>query len=217
MPTNPDKFPPSTGLPDLAALYDSNAAGLYVNFNYSLQQIPCNTTSTAQYSLARGCDDCARVYKQWLCAVTIPRCEDYSNPAPYLMPRNVAQPFINGSTINPHTPADQLLLNAVATNSSRNPIIDLDIRPGPYKEVLPCEDLCWDLVQSCPAALGFGCPYAGRGLEKSYGTRSQSGFITCSYLGAAYYLSAAGRTVDFTTWKMTVSILALVATSGLWH
>lgn len=195
VPANPDKFSPITGLPELAALYDSYAAQMYTYFNYSLQQIPCNTSSSAQYSLARNCDDCARAYKQWLCAVTIPRCADYSSTSSFLKPRNLGQPFVNGSSISSaQFDVDQALLNAVATNSSRNPLIDTDIRPGPYKEVLPCKDLCYDLVQSCPASLGFSCPLAGAGLEDSYGRRSNdSGVISCSYLGAAYYLSAADK------------------------
>ena len=198
VPTNPDLFSPTTGLPELAALYDSHAAQMYQYFNYSLQQIPCNTTAAAQYSLARNCDDCARAYKQWLCAVTIPRCEDYNSTAYYLKPRNVAQPFVNGSTLQSlpgmNTQDQQTLLDSVATNSSRNSIIDQNIKPGPYKEVLPCEDLCYDLVQSCPAALGFSCPQKNMGLYDSYWSRSNdSGIITCSYLGAAYFLSGAER------------------------
>jgi len=201
VPSNPQLFDPSTGVPALAALYDHNAALFYQNFNYSLQQIPCKTPSVQQYSLARTCDDCARAYKTWLCAVTIPRCEDFSSSKPFLMPRNTAAKFVNGSSV-----ADTVGLNLynadnitswisrVASNSSRNPIIDSDIRPGPYKEVLPCEDLCYDLMQSCPASLGFGCPLEGRGLNVSYGKRSRdAGEISCSYLGAAYYLSAGGR------------------------
>lgn len=193
VPTNPDKFSPTTGLPELAALYDSHAARMYQYFNYSLQQVPCNATASAQYSLARNCDDCARAYKQWLCAVTIPRCADFSATDPWLMARNLGQPFVNGSVVTaPQFHVDQSLLTSVASNSSRNPLIDTDIEPGPYKEVLPCTDLCYDLVQSCPASLGFACPLAGAGLELSYGTRSNnSGVITCSYLGAAYYLSGA--------------------------
>ncbi|OQV05171.1 hypothetical protein CLAIMM_09955 [Cladophialophora immunda] len=196
VPTNPDKFSPETGLPDLAALYDSHAAQMYQYFNYSLQQIPCNTTSSAQYSLARNCDDCARAYKQWLCAVTIPRCADFSSSASFLKPRNLGQPFINGSSISSDPSqfnVNQALLDAVATNSSRNPLIDTSIQPGPYKEVLPCEDLCYDLVQSCPASLGFACPLRGKGLEDSYGRRvnESEGVISCSYLGAAYYLSGS--------------------------
>jgi calcium channel MID1 len=210
VPSNPEKFSPTTGLPDLAALYDSNAAALYQFFNYSLQQIPCNTTATAQYSLARNCDDCATAYKQWLCAVTIPRCEDYSNNATWLMPRNTMQNFVNGSSI-PNTPDDQALLNAVATNSSRNPIIDQNIQPGRYKEVLPCKDLCYDLVRSCPAALGFGCPTSGRGLEDSYGTRSNdSGILTCSYLGAAFYLSGAEAYRSYTAIALLVALLVVL-------
>jgi calcium channel MID1 len=197
VPTNPDLFSPLDGLPELQARYDSYAAQMYQYFNYSLQQIPCNTTSSAQYSLVRNCTDCARAYKQWLCAVTIPRCDDYNKTGPGLIARNVAQPFANGSSISTlpgwNSELQQPLLDSVATNSSRNPIIDRDIRPGPYKELLPCEDLCYDLVQSCPAALGFSCPLRGRGLEESYGFRSGADNLTCSYLGAAFFLSSANR------------------------
>ena len=212
VPSNPDKFSPTTGLPDLAATYDKNAADMYQFFNYSLQQIACNTTSSAQYSLARTCDDCARAYKQWLCAVTIPRCEDYSSISPWLMPRNAGLDFVNGSSmIFPgNDQSGQAPLSVVATNQSRNLLIDTDIQPGPYKEVLPCEDLCYDLVQSCPAALQFGCPFPGKGLEQSYGKRSNdSGIITCSYLGAAHFLSGSERQRIFETGWM-----ALIAASA---
>lgn len=193
VPTNPELFSPTTGLPELAATYDEYAARMYQYFNYSLQQIPCNTTSSAQYSLVRSCTDCARAYKQWLCAVTIPRCEDFDKTGPGLMARNVRQSFVNGSAIFDlpgwNSDLQHPLLDAVATNSSRNPNIDEKIRPGPYKELLPCEDLCYDLVQSCPASLGFSCPLRGRGLEQSYGFRSGPDNLTCSYLGAAFFLS----------------------------
>lgn len=198
VPTNPEKFSTRDGLPELAAIYDNYAQQMYQYFNYSLQQIPCNTSSTSTYSLVRDCDSCARAYKTWLCAVTIPRCEDYTNPAGWLQPRNVGQPFPNGSTMS-IVPgfgdgSQQVLSGLVATNESRSLIIDEQIEPGPYKEMLPCKDLCYDLVQSCPSALGFGCPRRGKGLESSYGERSDdTGNITCSYLGAAYFLSASSR------------------------
>lgn len=219
VPSNPDKFSPLDGLPNLAAVYDSYAARMYQYFNYSLQQIPCNTTASAQYSLARNCDHCARAYKQWLCAVTIPRCEDWGNTAPYLAQRNMAQNFPNGSTpswmASPDS-AQQVLLNAVRSNSSRNSqIIDDVIQPGPYKEVLPCIDLCYDLVQSCPAALGFGCPQ-GKYQNMSYGVRDPDpGILSCSYLGAAYYLSSGirylGRPADDMMWiSLIVTVVVLV-------
>ncbi len=222
VPTNPDIFSPTTGLQALSAVYDNYANYMYQFFNFSLQQVACDTTSSAQYSLARTCDDCAGAYKQWLCATTIPRCEDFSNPAPYLMPRNTGQTFVNGSSFSvvgnssisiPGVQVyEQELLNRVATNQSRNPIIDSEIAPGPYKEVLPCQDLCWDLVQSCPAILGFGCPYPGRGLEESYGIRSNnSGVIACSYLGAAYYLGGAARLTGVST-ELVFGMAVMVGT-----
>ena len=204
VPSNPSK-----DVATLSAIYDHNAAEQYKFFNYSLQQIPCNTTATAQYSLARTCDDCAAAYKQWLCAVTMPRCEDYSNPSAWLMPRNTKQKSINGSTIE----VDQSLLTTMASNSSRNSIIDTDIQPGPYKEVLPCKNLCYDLVQSCPATFGFGCPLEGRGLNVSYGDKDPTGrLITCSYLGAAYFLNEGVRAID----GIRVSALWLFGVLSLW-
>ncbi|KAK5944896.1 hypothetical protein PMZ80_002098 [Knufia obscura] len=215
VPSNPDKFSPLDGLADLAAVYDSYAAQMYQYFNYSLQQIPCNTTASAQYSLARNCDDCARAYKQWLCAVTIPRCEDWGNNAPYLAQRNMAQNFPNGSTpswVSNSGVDAQVLLNAVQSNSSRNSqIIDDKIQPGPYKEVLPCIDLCYDLVQSCPAALGFGCPQ-GKYQNMSYGVRDPDpGILSCSYLGAAFYLSDGVRDLGVPSMdKMWVSLIITI-------
>lgn len=82
-------------------------------------------------------------------------------------------------------------------------MIDQVIKPGPYKELLPCQELCFDLVQACPTALGFQCPkaqgYAGGVLWDSYGTYdpmkvSPNDFVTCNFLGVDWpSLSAGGR------------------------
>lgn len=206
-------------------LFDNYTSTYYQQFNYSLQQIPCDTTSDAQYSLAQNCSTCAAAYKEWLCAVSIPRCEDFSNGASYLQPRNVGQNFHNGSALSPEilnlrfipmtgaptldgSPRDrQTYLSAIAANSSRNPaIIDELIQPGPYKELLPCDDLCYSIVQSCPASLGFGCPYPGRGLEVGYAPRSQNGSLTCSFLGAVYDLNAASGMRASVTWVLVSTV-----------
>ncbi|KAF2840290.1 hypothetical protein M501DRAFT_991301 [Patellaria atrata CBS 101060] len=185
VPSNPELFPDRQNLADM---YDKNAAHHYQNFNYSLQQIPCSTTANdTKYSLVRNCTHCARDYKNWLCAVTIPRCADFSTSSQlyYLQPRNLAQAFINGSRpLHDTLTSHRTLTQRLGTNSSRNPWIDEEIRPGPYKEVLPCEDLCYNVVQSCPAAFGFGCPTSGQGLEMSYGTRNEKkGVVTCNFPG----------------------------------
>ncbi|CAG7942847.1 unnamed protein product [Penicillium nalgiovense] len=175
---------PKLSFDKLRTIYDDHASAFYQNFIYSLQQVQCKTSEESMFSLAVNCDDCARSYKQWLCGVTIPRCADYSSNADYLAVRNAGQPFINGSSLPDHSPYRQ----SVASNTSRNPIIDEKIKPGPYKEILPCQDICHTLVKDCPSALGFGCP-EGAWMDASYGYRNPDGIITCSYLGAVYYLS----------------------------
>ncbi|OBT66015.1 hypothetical protein VE03_03236 [Pseudogymnoascus sp. 23342-1-I1] len=196
VPGNPTTFPT---LPSLAAFYDNAAKSAYDNFAKALQQIPCEIPSTGQYSLVRTCSDCAAAYKAWLCSVTIPRCQDYSSADPWLQPRNVVQMYPNASALSDtaFVSASQEILYL---NSSRNPAIDEVVRPGPYKEILPCLDMCYNLVQSCPAAMGFECPGmdGGGGGASSYGRRpdgskSEEGQITCNYPGAAYHLSGVGR------------------------
>ena len=194
----------------LAQKYDNFASSLYQNFTFSLQQIPCNTTSSAQYSLARNCNDCDKAYRTWLCSVTIPRCEDFSNNSPYLLPRAVNESYAY-VTVNKTFNATAASSN-VNYKSSRNPMIDNDIRPGPYKEMLPCKDICYDLVRSCPAALQFACPLEGHGLNYSYGSPSKD-VVSCnspwySFSGAAgpRMMNPVALCAAFAVWVM-VTIL----------
>jgi calcium channel MID1 len=179
----------------LAAIYEDQAKEYYDNFNKSLQQIPCNATPDAQYSLAQTCDDCAANYKKWLCSVLIPRCEDWTATDEWLQPRSIGSAFPKDSSMFGKDPMAQLNSTAresVAFNNSRNPVIDRDIKPGPYKEMLPCEDLCFDIVRSCPATLGFGCPENEQRLL-SYGKKDQDpNRLTCSFPGAVVKLNAVG-------------------------
>ncbi|KAF2397108.1 hypothetical protein EJ06DRAFT_515282 [Trichodelitschia bisporula] len=204
VPTNPTNDT-LKDMQNLVNFYDEHAKALYQNFTFSLQQIPCDTTSSAQYSLVSNCEQCARSYKTWLCAVTIPRCTDFSAPnsstKKYLLPRNVMQPFYNNDSLADLTghwndPAEAR--ERMYLNSSRNPLIDSVIRPGPYKELLPCRQLCYDLVRTCPAALGFQCPDQGFMLDRSYGDFDRSQFsvdvVTCNYPGVDWpTLSGVGR------------------------
>lgn len=210
VPGNPLTFSTSK---DLARFYDDAAKASYSNFDKALQQIPCEIANTGQYSLARTCEDCAKAYKSWLCTTLIPRCQDYSSSDPWLQPRNIAQAFPNGSVSAP-----ELLgmgagaLTSLSLNSSRNPLIDEHVKPGPYKEILPCQDLCYNLVQSCPAAMGFSCPRPGMmGFEAAYGYRpngsvGEEGQITCNYPGAAYHLSGA-RGLEPMAWMVLAVVM----------
>ncbi len=192
VPSNPIKFKDnSTGL---AQLYDGYAQQAFTIFQNVLAQIPCEVPSTQRYSLVRKCGDCEAAYKTWLCSVTIPRCEDFSVADSRLQPRAAAYPFPNGTKL-PQDLIDQYA--SLAFNSSRNLAIDTDIQPGPYREVLPCDDLCYNLVQSCPSAMGFSCPMPDTpGFNTSYGQRTaadSNGSVTCNYPGSAHFFSSAGR------------------------
>ncbi|KAI5854702.1 stretch-activated Ca2+-permeable channel component-domain-containing protein [Tricharina praecox] len=216
VPSNPTVF----GNIALKDFYDDLSAKWWKNFTYSLQQIQCNASNSAAYSLVRNCDDCSAAYKNWLCAVTIPRCMDHSSNLPYLAERSSNKLFWNNTDsawqqhpfmpklaqdeIDEWTSSGGWLKNGNQSMSrvpSRNTKIDEIVKPGAYKEVRPCKDLCWTLVQSCPSQLGFTCPRDFTwGKEMSYGERDDAGDITCSYLGAVYFLSAASRHVVGVWW-----------------
>lgn len=188
VPANADLFPEVT---DLGAFYDNYTQTMYGNFEKSLQQVQCEAPSENRYSLVKTCDDCKTAYKNWLCSVAIPRCEDFSQPdRKYLQPRLINESFPNGSFV------DQAIRDEhgqdTAWTSSRNPMIDQQVKPGPYKEVLPCDDVCYQLVQSCPASLGFVCPLPGSlGFNVTYGRRESGDGVSCNYPGSAHYPSAA--------------------------
>ena len=191
VPGNDNKFNNTA----LAKAYDDQAKAMYANFDKALQQIQCETDKTSKYSLTRTCDDCKQAYKRWLCTVSMPRCEDFTQDSQFGFVRNAWQPFPNGTKL-----IDSLRDGLIATpyhNNSRSSFIDDEIQPGPYKEILPCEYLCYEVVQSCPAALGFVCPQPGmQSFDYSYGRKDDdSSTVSCNYPGEARTpLSGAGVT-----------------------
>lgn len=204
MPSNPNNLNST----ELAKLYDNHAAAVYANFAKSLAQIACEAPSSQRYSLARNCSHCEAAYKDWLCTVTIPRCEDFSNPDPFLQPRAVGQPFPDGSTLDAEALARANVSNIKKFNSSRNPLIDEVVKPGPYKELLPCDDLCYKLVQNCPAAMGFGCPLPGGvGFDGNYVHHDEAAGLTCNFPGSAHFASGGGRRA--VGWGMMVGVVVL--------
>jgi calcium channel MID1 len=121
----------------------------------------------------------------------------------------MGQPFPNGTFL----PDELRSTTSPFLRNSRNPVIDEKVVPGPYKEVLPCDDLCYNVVQSCPASMGFMCPLPGNiGFNQSYGTRplgvegivQKSTQITCNYPGAAYFLAAGERLIPSRMWVWTL-------------
>ncbi|KAF1844824.1 calcium channel subunit Mid1 [Cucurbitaria berberidis CBS 394.84] len=204
----------------LKELYDNQARSYYQNFSRSLAQIACDTTAEAQYSLARNCTDCENDYKSWLCTVAIPRCEDWTANGTWLQPRNINAPFPNGTLTfdnNVTKEFNETHRDRFAYSKSRNPMIDELIKPGPYKEMKPCQDLCFDIVRSCPAKLNFACPI-GPAVDHSYGRRDPSGdTLTCNFPGAVVKLNVKAEAGAFRyNIKNVVMVASLVATMLLW-
>ncbi|KAI1155772.1 stretch-activated Ca2+-permeable channel component-domain-containing protein [Nemania diffusa] len=209
VPGNSEKFPNGTAL---AAVYDQYTQTMWSNFDKVLQQTPCQAPPTERYSLVRDCDDCKQAYKDWLCSVAIPRCEDFSTPdQSYLQMRNINAPFPNGSFVDPDI--IKQFGNQKAFTSSRNVEIDDTIKPGPYKEVLPCDYLCYELVKSCPASMEFSCPLPKSkfGFNTSYAIPDKDKELSCNYPGSAYYPSAANAiAVSWASMAAFVFVLLLL-------
>ncbi|KAI1169825.1 stretch-activated Ca2+-permeable channel component-domain-containing protein [Nemania sp. FL0916] len=184
VPGNSVLFPNGTAL---AAFYENYTQTMWANFDKVLQQTQCEAPDTQRYSLVRDCDDCKVAYKNWLCSVAIPRCEDFSSTNPELQMRNINAPFPDGSLVDQKIRNDSGLLKAY--NSSRNQNIDVNVQPGPYKEVLPCDYLCYELVQSCPASIGFSCPLKSStyGYNTSYASFNASKELSCNFPGSGFF------------------------------
>lgn len=115
----------------LAETYETIASNFYTNFTYALQLIPCDSELDARYSPLRTCDDCAKSYKNWLCAVIFPRCT--TTESKYYIKRS--------------------------KDESRNSFINSYVRPlRDYYEILPCIEMCYNIVRDCPSDFGFACP-----------------------------------------------------------
>lgn len=174
-----DKFNNGT---ELARVYDNYAKEMYSHFEKVMMQIACEADSSSRYSLVSNCTDCRDAYKRWLCTVAVPRCEDFSSDTRAAFVRNVGQPFPNDTML----PDDEIEKWSAKLyhNVSRNRFIDDEIAPGPYKEILPCEEICYEVVQKCPASIGFKCPRPKlTGFEASYGRRSETKELSCNYPG----------------------------------
>lgn len=113
---------------DLAIGYDNLAKSYFNNFTLTIGQYPCNDIES-KYSLVRNCNDCEVAYKNWICAITIPRCasEDSNNGKLRDKPR--------------------IKISDQSMNINQ-----------PFTELAPCVDLCYNLTRSCPASFGFRCP-----------------------------------------------------------
>lgn len=144
----------------IATLYDDIAKSLYANFSNALMIIPCNAEKDATFSPLRSCNDCATAYRNWLCAVSIPRCT--TSKTSYYIHRE--------------------------KTDNRNDYINSQIQPiSDYYEILPCINMCYSLVVDCPPDFGFACPSENSHSELLYLSynvyENDLPYDTCNYVG----------------------------------
>lgn len=169
---------------NIAAMYDNQAKQLYGNFSKALLQVACNTTEDAVFSPVRTCQDCALSYKNWLCAVTIPRCST----------RNITGYVERG------------------VNESRNDFINDIIVPDlSYFEVLPCLNVCDAIVRDCPADFGFLCPT--KNLTHSYvkDAFNIDGIPSCNYVGK-FQPTSGVLSMYMVNWYILLGLVAMSVT-----
>lgn len=117
------------------------------NFTISLKTFACGRDL---YSPLQSCADCQYEYRQWLCAISFPRC--------------VESPPSSSSSSLP-SPA---LVNHTLARRGNLPAFDAE-----YNVLLPCLETCNAVDRACPSFLGFTCPTSHFYAQKSYGV----GFI----------------------------------------
>ncbi|AET39010.1 Mid1p Ecym_3533 [Eremothecium cymbalariae DBVPG len=149
----------------MAGMYDDIAKSLYFNFSLALELIPCHSDADSIYSPLRRCEDCASSYKNWLCAVSIPRCT--TDESDYYVFRK--------------------------SSDNRNDLINDSIEPtSDYYEILPCINMCYAMVRDCPSEFNFACPNKSKYpnlLYSSYREYIESAVIPCNFVGNMRELS----------------------------
>lgn len=143
---------PSQTTTSLLDMYNQTVNQHLDNFQTVLSTYPCNNDTSGRYSFVTGCGDCLRAYKDWACAMTMPRCTDPppSPPAPALPSAET-----------------QLVFTRNEPNNSRTPNLK-DKSVYPYAELPPCASLCTLVAATCPPLMGWNCPLPGVTLNASY-------------------------------------------------
>lgn len=198
---------PGADIWNLTESYDQNALQVFQPFDTALSQFNCDNT---QYSLVRNCTDCYNDYKNWMCSVLIPRC-------------TTASSFSQADSGQSPSKA----LREVPFNQSRNPWIDSTYSPNQWTELLPCIDLCYRVVQSCPPFMQFNCPFGDIALSQygywQTGSTNQNGTNvvfdvndpTCNRMGLNTSLLVLSGSPHFYIPSQLIIFLSVLVTIGL--
>lgn len=149
----------------------------FANFSTTIDTFPCGSEEFGQYSPVQTCDSCKLAYRDWLCAVTMPRCVD---PLPSLDNETTAAvPNVLDMT-GTSTPLNTGLLPYIINrrNNSRQTYIEAQdgLDAPTYGELLPCIYTCYFVSRHCPQPLiEWYCPLWDITAQGIYGTFADAG------------------------------------------
>jgi len=189
--------PASLPTSELLSHFNDSISPSLASFARSLTTFPCNDTRFGQYSVISTCQDCYEAYRDWLCAVTIPRCTDAPSNATLIVNSTLFDPESNlptwffpssysSSLLRDYPPASRTPAFAPQNLSTTFPSLfnesydsnrenTMNESPFPYSEVPPCMDVCHVVDARCPNFLGFGCPTSGGTGKATYGMTEEIG------------------------------------------
>ncbi|GAA5990338.1 hypothetical protein JCM10908_007324 [Rhodotorula pacifica] len=175
--------PRSLSTPQLLSFYNKTVSASLANFSRTLTTFPCDKEPYGLYSVVSKCSDCLDAYRDYVCAVTMPRCADappgvaLNSTLPdtfdsngdligsWLVPESYQTSLVRSEPFASRTPlfgpANLSSTFPFLFNTSSYPPTPANLAresPFPYIEIPPCLDVC-NLVQArCPPFLGFVCP-----------------------------------------------------------
>ncbi|PWN48157.1 hypothetical protein IE53DRAFT_334217 [Violaceomyces palustris] len=145
----------------------------FSNFSEMIDTFPCGDAYFGMYSYVQTCQACKESYRNWLCAVTMPRCTDpVESDDQSRASQNGSE--LTGAPSGPNTKLLPYIVNR-SNNTSRQPYIDQDLQAGTYGELLPCIYNCYFVSRTCPPTIQWACPEWDVTAQRDYGTFADSG------------------------------------------
>ncbi|BGP73581.1 stretch-activated cation channel mid1 [Rhodotorula toruloides] len=189
--------PASLDTPSLISFFNSSISASLTNFTRTMTTFPCGSDEMGRYSVVSTCQDCINAYRDYLCAMTMPRCTDapsnatlndttlaagdflpsYAIPSQYDTSLIRTDPFASRTPL--FGPSNLSATFPTLFNSTYRPTRSnlLAQSPFPYTETPPCLDICYLVEARCPPFLGWSCPKNSDG-SPSGGTGSAAYGVT---------------------------------------
>ncbi|KZT63560.1 hypothetical protein DAEQUDRAFT_770506 [Daedalea quercina L-15889] len=146
---------------ELPSDFTGNLTSGLANFTTMLTTIACGRDL---YSPLVTCADCQAAYRNWICAVSLPRCAEYASTSSSSAASTSTA--IQGGAQQPLVTATPALSLASASNPRAT---GLPVYAENYTVVLPCLEVCNAADRACPPFLGFQCPLPQFTASMSYG------------------------------------------------